>query len=408
MAAPARNALRRRRSHPLIGALVAAALPLTSAAADFSGQAAVEGRLFPQDATQPRLYRGNLSAWIEPEIYHDFDDGRQRVVFTPFARIDQHDSRRTHFDIRELSWQYFGSSWELRAGIRKVYWGVAESNHLVDVINQTDFVEDLDGEQKLGQPMVNFALIRPWGTVDFFVLAGARERLFPGPRARPGVPFAFDQDLATFDAARGRGAVDFAVRWAHTLGPWDIGVSHFRGTTRDPSFRPQTNSRGQTVFAPHYDRINQTGLDLQLTQGGWLWKLETINRSGQGDRFLALVGGFEYTLSNLTSSGMDLGLLVEYNFDERDERALTILEDDIFLGARLAFNDVQSTTLLAGAAVDRESGAAFALVEASRRFGSRWTLDVELRSFVGVPREDLFLYGIRNDDYVEATWSFHW
>ncbi len=37
-----------------------------------------------------------------------------------------------------------------------MYWGVAESNHLVDIINQTDAVESFDGEEKLGQPMVQY------------------------------------------------------------------------------------------------------------------------------------------------------------------------------------------------------------------------------------------------------------
>ena len=87
--------------------------------------------------------------------------------------------------------------------------------------------------------------------------------------------------------------------------------------------------------------------------------------------------------------------------------ALTPLQDDEFFGVRLALNDVQSTELLAGAAVDRQAGASFINVEASRRFGSSMTLDVEYRAFDGVPPQDFFLYGIRNDDYLQATWAFH-
>ncbi len=37
---------------------------------------------------------------------------------------------------------------------------------------------------------------------------------------------------------------------------------------------------------------------MQYTTGAWLWKLETITRSGQDDRFFALAGGFEYTFGN--------------------------------------------------------------------------------------------------------------
>ena len=87
--------------------------------------------------------------------------------------------------------------------------------------------------------------------------------------------------------------------------------------------------------------------------------------------------------------------------------ALTPLEDDVFAGARLAFNDVQSTEVLAGASIDRESGSSFVLVEANRRFGDRWTLDVTMRGFVGVPADDVFVYGIRNDDYVQASWTLY-
>ena len=42
----------------------------------------------------------------------------------------------------------------LLVGAAKVFWGTAESRHLVDIINQTDAVEDIDEEDKLGQPMV--------------------------------------------------------------------------------------------------------------------------------------------------------------------------------------------------------------------------------------------------------------
>ncbi len=404
-----------RRAEALLrlAPLVLALTTLQANSWELSGEIGLEGRLFLQEGLREEAgYRANLSLMAEPELYRDWNNGKHSLTFTLFGRIDQRDANRTHLDIRELTWQYNERSWELRLGIRKVFWGVAESNHLADIINQTDFVENIDGEEKLGQPMVNFALIQDWGTLDVFILPGFRTRTFFSSDGRPGVPFPIDHRDATFDAENGRGHVDFAARWFNTFGPADIGLYHFRGTSRDPRFFPSdqlgpSDQAGRTIFRPHYDLINQTGMDLQITEGGWLWKLETTNRYGQGDRFLALVGGLEYTFGNIKASGIDLGVLAEYNFDERDEEALTLLEDDVFVGLRLAFNDVQDTQLLAGAAVDRESSASFVNVEASRRIGSRWTLDVQARLFVGVPPSDLFLFGIRNDDYAQATWSLH-
>ncbi len=390
----------------------------TAQGQELTGEVSVEGRAFPQQALRDDLHGANVSVALEPEFYVEFDDGRQSLTAVPFFRWDQHDSERTHWDVREFTWEFFARDWELRAGVRKVFWGVTESNHLVDVINQTDLVEDLDGEAKLGQPMVNLSLVQPWGTLDLFALVGFRERRYFGAEGRPGIPFPLDTDGAIVDG----GDFGWAVRWAHAMGPIDIGVSHFHGTTRDPRFfvggQPvllgdfaeapfPTGDVPLPAIVPVYEEIDQAGVDVQLTTGGWLLKLEAISRWGQGPRFAAVTGGFEYTLGNLQASGLDLGLLAEYSYDERGIEALTPLEDDIFVGTRLAFNDVQSTEVLAGSAFDRTSGASFMLVEASRRFGERWTLDVRMRGFVGVPPDDLFLYGIRNDDYVQASWTLY-
>ncbi len=101
---------------------------------------------------------------------------------------------------RELSWQLVSRSWELRIGVRKVFWGVAESQQLVDIINQTDLVENVDGEDKLGQPMVNIALIRSWGTVDFFLLPWFRERTFPGQVGRLRFAQPVDTDNPAYES----------------------------------------------------------------------------------------------------------------------------------------------------------------------------------------------------------------
>ena len=97
--------------------------------------------------------------------------------------------------------------------------------------------------------------------------------------------------------------LDLAARWSHTLGDFDIGVAHFYGTSREPRLLPGLDEADRPVLIPHYDIIHQTSLDVQYTTGAWLWKLETITRSGQDDRFFALAGEFEYTFSNVRNSG---------------------------------------------------------------------------------------------------------
>ena len=97
-----------------------------------------------------------------PELYLEDAAGRS-LTFAPFFRYDNTDSRRTHADLREAYLLLFGEigegEWELRVGVDQVFWGVTESQHLVDIVNQVDFVEHPAGEAKLGQPMVQLHLV---------------------------------------------------------------------------------------------------------------------------------------------------------------------------------------------------------------------------------------------------------
>lgn len=374
-------------------------------AGEWHGNIALEWRGFAHNAVDPRQHDNNFALSFQPEYYHEWDNGQKGFTFEPFLRIDEHDSQRSHADIRALNWFYVGDGWEMRAGIARVFWGKTESVHLVDIINQTDLVENLDGEDKLGQPMVKFTFIRDWGTIDAFLLPGSRERTFPGVhgRLRNGLPV--DDDRASYASSRGRDRVDAALRWSHVIGDWDVALSHFSGTSREPMFIPVMGVTGPVALTPHYDVIDQTGFELQSTQDAWLWKFELISRSGQGERFTAAAAGFEYTFYGVQGGATDVGLLVEYLYDDRDE-AVALFENDLFLGARVALNDVAGTELLAGVIQDLDSSARLFSLEASRRFGDNWKLSIESRWFVDIPPVET-LYGLRRDDFIQAELAYY-
>ena len=378
------------------------------AAWEVSGVVAGEARAFFSDPVDPRQYDDfGLSAYIEPEFYTSWDDGGQRLVFTPFGRVDQRDGKRTHADIRELAWSRLEDDWELRIGFRRVFWGVTEFLHLVDIINQTDLVEDIDGEEKLGQPMVDLALMRDWGTLDFFALPYFRERTFPGTEGRLRFELPIDAGLTQYESAAKQTHTDWAARWYQVIGDWEIGLSHFYGTSREPRLMPTFNGQ-ELVLAPFYDLIHQTSLDAQMVYGDWLWKLELLRREGHGETFFAGTGGFEYTLFGILDSPADIGLITEYAYDGRSELAPPQpFKNDIVLGLRLALNDAQSTQILFSYVRDLGEGSRFFNLEASRRIGDSLKLSLEGRFFVAVDQSNP-LYGARDDDYarLELGWYF--
>ena len=391
-----------------------ALLSSPSFAVDWRGYVSGQYRYFFEDPADPRQHNSYLSAAAEPEFSHSWQNGDQIFTTRLFYRVDQHDDQRTHGDIRELSWIGVFDTLEVTAGISKVFWGVTETQHLVDIINQTDLVENVDGEDKLGQPMVKLSTVQDWGIVDFFVLPWFRERTFPGAEGRPRPEIVVDTDAdAIYDFEAGQDHIDLALRYSHYIGEWEFGLSYFSGIDRLPSdffpiaFAP---SGEPTTVVPVYSLINQAGIDGQVFFGDWTWKLEAINkeyRSGRrkGSHTFQSVFGFEYTWVGFTGGASDLGFVVEYHYSDAEARE-TIFDNDLATALRFVLNDAQSTEVLAGILTDADTRTIAGFIEASRRFGQNWLLEAEVRTYSGT-EQGRPLFSFRFDNFAQIDLAYY-
>lgn len=362
-----------------------------------SGKIAVEITSFSEEGKfSDQNYQTSGSIAAEPELYWESANGDHTLNFIPFFRLDARDDERTHGDIRELLWSYINGNWEVRSGVGKVFWGVTEFNHLVDIINQTDGVESFDGEDKLGQPMINVSHVADWGIIDGFILPGFRERTFPGEDGRFRFDPAVSVDDAEYESDDEERHIDFALRWSHSIGVYDLGVYGFSGTDRNPIFQ---FSDGELI--PYYQQIDQLGVDVQATVDSWLLKLEGIYQSSNTDDFGAAQAGFEYTLYGIFSSAADMGLLAEYGWDSRGDEAGSAAQNDIYLGARVTFNNTQDSALLVGTSYDNDFNSKTLLVEASTRLNDYWTVAVDGVLFE--TEEDDPAHAFEQDDRLQLT-----
>jgi hypothetical protein len=386
----------------LLVILLAALSPARGGEVDFSGSLELQVRAFWNDSQwagqDDQALQGSVVSLTEFRWRNE--EGNQRASFIPYLRWDANDDERSLSDLREAYWAFEGDDYELLVGANTVFWGVSESVHLVDIINQTDFAGDIDGEDKLGQPMVSLALQRDWGEISAFVMPYFRERTFAGVDGRFRAPLPVDTDNPLYESSSEESHVDFALRYSHYFGDVDIGLNVFSGTSREPRLIPAAD--GQSLL-PVYDQIDQFGVDLQYTRDAWLWKLEAIARDAYSDSFAAAVGGFEYTLYQVGDSSADIGLLLEYQYDGRDEsEPVTINDNDVFVAARLALNDSQDTAVLAGFSYDTDTGETFVNIEAERRFGEDWFAELRLRMFSGAKQGDTTFW-LQKDDYVQLS-----
>lgn len=386
----------------LLAAPLLASSPARGGEVDFSGSIELQTRTAWNDPAwfgqDDQAVLGSVAAIAEVRWRNE--DGNQRASLIPYLRWDANDDERSLADLREAYWAFEGNNYEVLVGANTVFWGVTESLHLVDIINQADFASDIDGEDKLGQPMLSIALQRNWGEISAFVMPFFRERTFPGEQGRFRAPLPVDTDNALYESSREASHLDLALRYSHYFGDVDIGLSVFSGTSREPRLVPAAD--GQSLL-PVYDQTDQFGVDLQYTKDAWLWKLEAITRNGYADTFLAAVGGFEYTLYQVGESSADVGLLLEYQYDRRDEaEPISIADNDVFFGTRLALNDSADTAVLAGFSYDVDTGETFVNIEAERRFGDNWFAELRVRAFAGAEPGDS-TYSLQQDDYVQLN-----
>ena len=380
-------------------ALATSAPAVAEPEVDVSGYIEPELRLFFEDASDPRQSGddASIAGQLELEIFINDD---QTLIVTPFARIDARDDERTHFDLREAYYEAVFDRFELRVGLKRVFWGRIEAAHLIDVINQTDNLESIDGEDKLGQPMVNVTVPTDYGTFDFFWLPYFRERHFPDPEGRPRLDMPIANDIALYESDREDEHQDFAFRWSHYMGAWDFGVSHFYGTSRDPLLMPGLDGNMNPIMIPYYALMHQTAVDVQATFGPMLYKFEGFHRWQLRDDWTQATGGIEYSLYGVGGSAGDLGFVAEYIWDERGETAMNPFQNDAFAGVRWTANDIQSTSVLAGGIFDLDGNGYVLSVEAERRLGEDFLLQVETRFFVNVPPTDPF-HSYVDDDFLQ-------
>ena len=386
-------------------ALLISALSVSnlSAQMNWDGSIELEHRYFWDNDSITNLDNNQTSVRLEMEFFKAWNNGDDQVIFEPFIRYDNQDDERSHADARQLIWTRYGSNWELSAGLGRVFWGVTESQHLVDIINQTDSVENIDGEDKLGQPMIRYQYFNKYGNFDAFVLPYFRTRTFVGADSRLSGGIIVSNDDAAYESDREESHIDYAFRYSNTIGDLSLGLSVFDGTSREADILrlidPVTFNS-----TPYYPQITQFATDLQLTTNGWLFKLEAIQRNFDDsvyEDYNATTLGTEYTFVGVFDSIYDIGALAEYSWDEREELATSPFQNDLFIGARFVFNDFNNSEILAGISSDLDySNSQSFFLEASTRFATSFTANLEIRYFDSDEPSDL-IYNFRDHSFIQ-------
>ena len=304
-------------------ALLVCALLLTACAvtkSQVAGSVAAEGRAFILPPKYPgQEYGHGVSLVVEPKFSLDIRDGTHRLAVQPFYRLDSVDAKRSHADVRQADYRLSLRGWSFGLGAGQFSWGVLESYRPTDVLNQTDFVERVDGAAKLGQPYALIGWASEKISVTAFYLPYFRERTYQGLRGRPRGAVVIDTAHPEFETRLKQWQPSGAVRVAIHQHGVDFGVGLFTGLSREPRFVLQLTSLD---VAPRYETMHRAFADFQ-----WSHKAFTLKAEGffciYSERLVLFGGGgvgIDYTFASFVKDA-DLTIAIEALFDTRRDTA---------------------------------------------------------------------------------------
>jgi hypothetical protein len=318
-----------------------------------------------------------------------------------FGRFNPHAEQQFTGDVREAWLGYYGENSEFYAGMLMERWGELEAENIVDILNPRDAVEDFQGDVKLGIPGLKASYLGEEFQLDAWLLPYARPRRLAEGKDRFRIT-ALPLREAEFES--GRNHLSAAVRLSTVQGNLEAAVAHYYGHARNPWFQLQTDAVGRPdALIPTYDLINQTSLELLWVRGHALWKLEALHNAGPEDDFFALGLGVEREIPRLWDTRTSLTLYAEGYYDGREASPMLPLapfQRDVFLGARLAMNDIRSTEYQVRITHDLEYTSTLLDLRAARRLNSEWSMQAVLYAFLNV-EDDPALVTFRDDHRIE-------
>ena len=369
----------------LIGACIGLALSgILAGATQVSAEMIIEQRAeiigeaswYPRKAAHGGQAGSFMHAEAKPELYVAGDEIEilvQPRLTTANRGSGQADLREAHVSGRAGDADYL-------VGSTIMFWGQTEIYNPVDIINSRDFSRGLQRSEKLGAPMVRLSLPAGPGQVDLMAVDFVAN-IYPERPLRERIAPKVNNGTPTFSDKADKNDIATALRWSGYVGDLDIGISWFRGTGNAPRLLPQSDGS----MTPDYSRITQTGVDLQYLMGETALKGELIHRTGQYDStgatktYRAGVIGLERTIYDFDGNGRDMVLLGEYAHDSRQLKAHSGFQNDIAVGARFLWNDVDDTEVMALVIRDLDNGAQTTSISASRRINDQITFDAALR-----------------------------
>jgi hypothetical protein len=356
---------------------------------------AATGRYYFNEHDKNHTVENQLSHGVKAEAKFNYKFDQLKFNSHIFTNWNSADESRRYSDIREANISFRHNELTFGAGINTFFWGVSESINVVNVLNQSDMLESIDGKVKLGQTFVSVKTRIINNDVSFYYLPSFTEQDFP-ERPSYGLPV---YDGALYEDNKKRGG--FAARSLFYVDQLEFAVSYFNGTRRSPLLIKQASIPSHLI--PYYLQTENLMFDGVYLAEDFTLKLEAKMGREEHSGFITANFGIEYPSYAFSNYIEEIVFIAEYVFDDRGLSSETHGQNDLFIGAKFDFGDNKSGRVRTLYSYDFDYRGQYAEISYQYRLNDYFRIQVKAMKVLTAEPNDRRLYALTGEEFVKFS-----
>ena len=398
-----------------------------------SGELRFETRKFKDDEVD-RTIDNAMAVYTRAEIKYAKES--YNATFRGYALADGKDKTRDNLTIEDLFFTYYlkkDESASLSAGYKIFNWSATEAFHPADILNSQNYDSNIEALDKIGELNIDTSFKTPYGNFSLLYLPYAQSPKYPQQRSRLGASVNLSRPVWVTK----KNETDLqnwhhqgALKYSNSIGAGDLSLhAVYHLNTVNPIVGKRIVYENILMFSlpvgveftPYYFRALQIGGTYQYAlDGGWLIKTEAAyrdflddeviiqtlkgNQSPQDHGIVAVGTEYGFSMQNGGESNIVLEFQTLVGPNKLSRSELSVFQNDIMLGYRLALNDTLGREFFASLIrdIERQNETLYNF-NYTQRLNDNWKIKTGFRVF-DAPKKGTYATGL--EAYHNAHYVF--
>jgi hypothetical protein len=345
------------------------------------------------------------------------------------GKVDGSDNRNSYFNINEIYARFTGPFYSrVHIGAKTYIWSKMEAFHPLNIVNSRIIDSDIEDFEKKGEPSIVFENDTILGNIKAYYFPYFIKPFYPSKNNRitNGVRPVDTYVVYNSEINKEYRQDQFGLSLDKQFDDFELFLfvmSHVDRNSPILGWHEWNTLFGNNIpegsLGAYYHKTLDYGLGGTFFFGEHTFKLEMVHNNYDDNQTLFLQTSGLVNIQDRTTvavgheyiyaweNGYESTFFTEYEYvfgNDITDANKGIFQNDIFIGHRLSFNDIQSKELQLGFFYDLERDSEWMLlVTYQQRLNDFWMLKMNYRSFNYSEEDNLGLYILDGDDEVTIS-----